>query len=371
MRILFVTSATPFTAEIEQTLRLASGLVPRGHEIHWMTSPGAESRPRAAKLGLPLHWFASNEFKRQPLRMLGNLSALRTVIARCRPDVVVALESQVHSLCALALLGSKGRGLVRWRGTALSPKGGPLSRRLYNRHTQAVLVPCSRQLEWARSAGFRTSHWTVIDGCVDLDRFRPGPADPALWRELGYPEDTQLVALVARLAPVKGIPVFLHALARVRERHGGAAGVILGEAWEGQEEEFHARARALGLSRAVKWMGRRDDVERWLRLAKVGVVSSLGSEMHSRAALEYMATGIPVAATRVGVLPEWLEGKSFARLAVPGDPESLASAIRELLVSPERREWGRQARLEAESRFSPDRFLDQAEAALVRAGEGA
>lgn len=371
MKILFVTSSQSFTAEMDQALQLAAGLGSRGHDIHWMTSPGAQCRSRAAAVGLPVHLFASTDFKRHPLRVLGNLSALRSVIVREGPDVVYALESQVHTLCAMALLGSGRCALVRWRGTAQSLRGGLLSRHLYDHRTRAVLAPCFRQLERARAAGFQTRHWSVIDGSVDLDRFRPGPADPAAWRELGFPEETELVALVARLAPVKGIPVFLEALARLRERRGGAAAVILGEAWEGQEEEFHARSRALGLSRAVRWLGRRADVDRWLRLARIGVVSSLGSEMHSRAALEYMASGLPVAATRVGVLPEWLQGKAFARLVPPGDPEALASAIAELLAAPDRAGLGSMARAEATRRFSPERFLDQAESALVRAAEGA
>jgi glycosyltransferase involved in cell wall biosynthesis len=178
-----------------------------------------------------------------------------------------------------------------------------------------------------------------------------------------------VVALVARLAPVKGIGVFLDALAEVRERDPAVRAFILGEAWEGQAELFRQHVSRLKLEGAVAWLGRRTDVERWLSVARLGVVSSLGSEMQSRATMEYLASGLPVVATRVGVLPEWLEGKNFARLVHPGVPSALAAAMLEVLALPGQAPISAEARLFAEDNFSPGHFVTEAERRLARALE--
>jgi MMP alpha-(1->4)-mannosyltransferase len=68
--------------------------------------------------------------------------------------------------------------------------------------------------------------------------------------------------------------------------------------------------------------------------AEVAVVPSL-YEGFSLPAVEHMASGTPLVASRTGALPE-VTGDA-AVLVQPGDPEELAGALRGLLGSPERR----------------------------------
>ncbi|MBI5835863.1 MAG: glycosyltransferase family 4 protein [Candidatus Eisenbacteria bacterium] len=379
MKTLFVSAARPFNAETEQSLFLAAALAARGHACRWMAPPGSGSLMRAADAGLPVTEFPGTHFGNNPLRFAAQWRALRREVRRFGPDVIYTVESPAHLLGALvrgaaagapgATGGRRGRpaALVRWRGSNTPLRRRPGSRALYDRDTRFVLVPCARLAEEARAAGFHTRHWRVLDGCVDGTRFCPGPAEASAWMEAGLGPGAEVVALTARLAPVKGVGIFLEALERVRRTRPRVAAVLMGEAWEGQEAAYRDGVARLGLEGAAHWLGRREDVVRWLRLARVGVVSSVGSELHSRAALEYMACGLPVAATRVGVLPEWLEGRPWARLAPPGDAAGLAEAIVELLSDPAREELGAAARAEALTRFSPARFTSEVEAVLLEA----
>jgi len=380
VNLLFLSAARPFNAETDQAAFLAGALAARGHACRWMAPPGAESLARVRAAGLAAAEFPDTHFGNNPVRIAAQLRALRREVRACAPRVLFTVESPTHLLAALAagwLSGAPATrraarpAVVRWRGSNTPLRRRPLSRRLYDRATRLVLVPCRALVEAARAAGFATAHWTVVDGCVDLERFAPGPADPAAWAEAELDPGREVVVLVARLAPVKGIPVFLEALARVRRERPGVAGLILGEAWEGQAERLEADVERLGLGGAVRWLGRRADVERWLRLGAVGAVSSVGSELFSRSALEYMAAALPVAATRVGVLPEWLEGRPWARLAAPRDAAGLAAGLLELLGAPERAALGAAARREAESRFAPGRMVDRVEALLRQAAEAA
>jgi glycosyltransferase involved in cell wall biosynthesis len=65
----------------------------------------------------------------------------------------------------------------------------------------------------------------------------------------------------------------------------------------------------------------------------IAVIPSRGSEALSRSALEFMALGVPVVASRVGILPEVVSHP--AQLVEPGDPAQLADALARLLDEPE------------------------------------
>ncbi|HEY2571777.1 MAG TPA: glycosyltransferase family 4 protein [Solirubrobacteraceae bacterium] len=131
-------------------------------------------------------------------------------------------------------------------------------------------------------------------------------------------------ALVAsRLAPEKGVDV---AIAACR-----LAGVALVVAGEGPELPA---LRELAGDGDVRFAGHVDDAEltRLRAGAAVALVPSRSAETFGMAAAEAMAAGLPVAASRVGALPELLEEVS---LAPPGDAPALAGAIARVLADPD------------------------------------
>ncbi|HSR42347.1 MAG TPA: glycosyltransferase family 4 protein, partial [Longimicrobiales bacterium] len=79
-------------------------------------------------------------------------------------------------------------------------------------------------------------------------------------------------------------------------------------------------------------------------------------EATSVAALECMACEVPVAASRVGGLPEIVDGEVGA-LFEPADPDDLARAVIELLGRDDLEEMGRRARRRVVARWSNDRLV--------------
>jgi glycosyltransferase involved in cell wall biosynthesis len=103
-------------------------------------------------------------------------------------------------------------------------------------------------------------------------------------------------------------------------------------------------------------MGSRSNAEMpaLLASADVAVLPSL-MEATSVAALEAMSTGIPVAASRVGGLPEIVD-ETVGALFEPADPVSLATALVALLRRPDLEDAGRRARARVVESWSVERL---------------
>jgi glycosyltransferase involved in cell wall biosynthesis len=80
-------------------------------------------------------------------------------------------------------------------------------------------------------------------------------------------------------------------------------------------------------------------------------------EATSVAALESMACELPVAASRVGGLPEIVDDE-VGVLFEPGDAGSLARAVVDLLASGRLQEMGARARRRVVERWSNERLVD-------------
>src|SRR6201999_256785 len=125
--------------------------------------------------------------------------------------------------------------------------------------------------------------------------------------------------VVSRLAPEKGVHVAIEA--------SRLAGMPLTGAREGAERERLA-GRADG---SVRFVGRVPPAElaRLRGTARIALVPSLSAETFGLAAAEAMAAALPVAASRIGALPELVPDPW---LAPPGDAQALARVMQRLSV---------------------------------------
>jgi glycosyltransferase involved in cell wall biosynthesis len=89
------------------------------------------------------------------------------------------------------------------------------------------------------------------------------------------------------------------------------------------------------------------------RRATLAVVPSLWPEPFGMVAMEALAAGTPVVASRVGGLPEIVRDGVDGVLVGPGDPAALAATVRELLEDDARREAMAASARSGASRFAP------------------
>jgi glycosyltransferase involved in cell wall biosynthesis len=162
--------------------------------------------------------------------------------------------------------------------------------------------------------------------------------------ELGIPAETVVVALVARLDPMKDHEGFLAAMAGLPDLRA----LLIGPGTEQLREAPN-----------VTRLGRRTDVARLFAAADIVVSSSAFGEGFSNALAEGMACGLPAVATDVGDAA-LIVGDTG--LIVPArDPQVLAGAIRALAGegAAARAERGTKARARIVANFGMKRAVER------------
>lgn len=111
------------------------------------------------------------------------------------------------------------------------------------------------------------------------------------------------------------------------------------------EAQLRARAAALGIGGAIEFLGHREDVEALLAEADIGLLPST-IEGLSNTLLEYMASALPVVASRISGSEDLIVPGRNGWLFEPGDVPALAACLREAvdMGAEHRRAFGRQAR---------------------------
>ena len=144
----------------------------------------------------------------------------------------------------------------------------------------------------------------------------------------------RIVTVASADSPVKGVAVLLRAVAKLATERDVQLTVVGKAAERGETERLVAE---LSLRDRVRFTPGLPEAElaALLASAEIAVVPSL-YEGFSLPAVEHMASGIPLVASRAGALPE-VTGDA-AELVTPGDAEELAAVLRRLHDSPRERD---------------------------------
>ena len=184
-----------------------------------------------------------------------------------------------------------------------------------------------------------------------------GP-DPAgvmeLRHQLGLSGEPVVLA-VGRLSSEKGHADLFEAIAIVARRKATRFRVVV--AGDGPEHSnLVSAADRLGITSHVIMAGHRPDIRPFYALATVLALPS-HSEGSPNVVLEAMTAGVPVAATRVGGVPEIIEDERTGLLVPPHAPEAMADALQRLLSDAARRkQLAEAAASEVQRRFTPDAY---------------
>jgi glycosyltransferase involved in cell wall biosynthesis len=213
------------------------------------------------------------------------------------------------------------------------------------------------------AAAWRLSPEQVVHAAPPIDVVRFAPGRVAARRDaLGVARNAFCVGIVARMQTHRRFEMLLEAAQLARARVPGFQLVIVGR---GTHQDAVARdpVRKLGLADTVRFAGyvAGDDYVATLASFDAKVFLVPGSDGSCRAVREALAMGVPVIATRRGILPE-LVRDGIDGLLVDETPEALADAIETLARDRARlATMAADARRGAVERFSFDRFAARLE----------
>jgi len=217
---------------------------------------------------------------------------------------------------------------------------------------RATMVAVSEDLKKfiVEKVGISTSRVKVLYNGVDVLRQCTPTEVVECRKELGLPEDHQIVGVVGNLYPVKGHQYLIEAIPAVLRKCPKTSFVFAGR---GQlESELKAQVYRLGVEKRVHFLGLRQDIPRILAMLDLFVLPSL-SEGLSMAILEAMIAGKPVVATQVGGNPELVLHGETGFLVPPRDSQTLASRLVTLLTNRRQAaQFAEKSKCRAEGQFS-------------------
>lgn len=209
--------------------------------------------------------------------------------------------------------------------------------------------------ETYRAFGCVSCDIRVIPNFVNLHEYRPA-AEPTCSGLA--PPTHKLITHISNFREVKRVRDVVRVFARIR-RAMPATLVMIGDGPDRNDAE--KEARDLGVADDVRFLGRLDTVASLLQASDLFVLPSQ-NESFGLAALEAMACGSPVVATRAGGLPEVIEDGVSGILEPVGSVEAMGRRAIEVLQHPVRYAEMRAAALASAERHSADRIVPLYEA---------
>jgi glycosyltransferase involved in cell wall biosynthesis len=209
----------------------------------------------------------------------------------------------------------------------------PIDRWAFKASDAVVSVSSFQREELERLYGVPKKKIAVIYNGVDLERYTPDVL-PSARPELNIGEGP-LILFVGRLVPKKGLQHLFAALPAIIERVPNVRCAVVGgsPAFDSYSKQLHEFARSHGVDGRIQWLSSVPETELPSIYASATVCAfpSEGYESLPTVALEAMASGKPVVATRSWGTPEAL-GDDHPGLIEESDPAALASSLIRMLT---------------------------------------
>ena len=181
-----------------------------------------------------------------------------------------------------------------------------------------VITMGTRAATFLRGKGADTN-FHVVSGGIDSRRFSPSD-DSSINFDL---------ILVGRLAEIKRIDTFLHAMKKVSQTLPASSAAIVGDG--PMRPALERLAFDLGIDRNVTFLGHQKNVEQWLKQARIFCLTSR-SEGLALSMMEAMMCGVPAVVSDVGDLGDLIDEGVNGYLVERSSPDAFAQRMIDLLT---------------------------------------
>jgi glycosyltransferase involved in cell wall biosynthesis len=353
---------------------LTAGLATRGYEttlVAGSLAPGEDSMAFVAEeLGVDVVRIDQLHREISPGRDVVAAVRLARLIRKVRPHILHTHTAKAGAVGrAAALLAGSARPPVvvhTFHGHVLRGYFDPLRAGAF-RHLERTLARSTTALI-AVSPQVRddlveldvapATRFAVVRLGIELDqRVAPGSNSRGETRRvLGIGQGPFTVGWIGRMTGIKRTDDVLLAFKSLRERGIDARLCLVGDGPD--RDHVERRAHELGVMRETLFLGYQEQVATFFDAFDVFILPS-ANEGTPVTAIEALAAGKPVVATRVGGIPDVVRDGEDGFLVVPGDVDALADRLAQLATDEKlRARMGEAARTRVRERYSVERLVD-------------
>lgn len=285
---------------------------------------------------------------RSKLGMISQVPTIRRLIKTFKPDLVHAHYASSCGFVA-SLLGFSPLILSTWGDDVMVfPHRSPLHRWIVARAIgKADYVTATSPVlrDHTRKIMKDQKQVEVVPFGVDLEQFQYLDRSSHSGVHIGA---------VRWLTPKYGFDYLIRAFARLASKHDNLHLTIIGRG--PMRGELESLVDKLNLGDKITFTGEVSQsqvVEYFRKFDIVAMPSTSEGETFGVAAVEAMATGLPVVASRIGGLPDVVQDGETGRLVTPANVDELAAGLEFYVVNEElRREHGANGRKRVEALFN-------------------
>ncbi len=332
MKILFLLRALNCGGAERQLVLLARGLRQRGHDVAVAVFyPGGPLEVELRESAVPV----ISLHKRGRWDVLRFLARLVHTVLHERPDVLHSYISNLVTVFVQPFLpsmkivwGVRSSYMDFSRYNWLFRASYALACRL-SRSADLIIANSHAGRQCHVASGYPEEKMVVIPNGIDTTQFFPNSdARGRIRAEWGVLREEELIGLVGRLDPMKDHETFFQAALLLLQARRTARFVCVGDGPSEYRTLLQDRARSLGLSDHIMWVGMRSDVADVYNALDLLVNCSYG-EGFSNVIGEAMACGIPCVVTDVGDSGLVIGG--MGELVPTKDPVALKRGMQRLL----------------------------------------
>ena len=215
-----------------------------------------------------------------------------------------------------------------------------------------------------------TKDWPLlyrVNNGIALKKYQPATEEEKqhIRLQLNYSQTDCVIVFSGRITETKGIHLLLEALSRLDSLENVKVLVLGGTTYSSAEKDSYFKkvmAQAKHLPIEVKFTGyiEKQQIPRYLKAADICAVPSIFHETCCLSAVEAQAMGIPVIATRIGGIPEYIsEAGSFLIDYDAQFVENFAAGLDRLIHDETLRQQMREEALKERTRHSQERYYDE------------
>jgi glycosyltransferase involved in cell wall biosynthesis len=320
MKVLHLDSGSDWRGGQQQVAHLASGLMRHpGIEQYFVLPPASRLKKEIEELSLPCYPLSLRS-EADPI----SLARLWLLLRRLQPDLIHAHDARSHGLAAIL----KGMGaiqrIVSHRRVIFPIKSNSFSKWKYQQVPSCIIAVSWHIRHLLLNYGIAAERTKVVYDSTELPDSIPEAMREEARERIGLDRKNLLLGCVGQFTAEKGHIDLIKGFFRIQTQFPEARLLLIGDG--PLKEQYRRLITQFDLSRKVFLPGLILNLHDSFAAMDLFVFPSVSEGLGS-VLLQAMAHRVPVAASRVGGIPEIVIERQTGFLFSPGDPVALAECV--------------------------------------------